>query len=73
MVTIEPEDIPISQEEYERIAMGKFDEKAIDAALKRLDSLVGLYKVKSAIHNFVHIARYLSSRKERFTGKGLLK
>ena len=73
LVTIEPEDIPISQEEYERIAMGKFDEKAIDAALKRLDSLVGLYKVKSAIHNFVHIARYLSSRKERFTGKGLLK
>ena len=73
LVTIEPEDIPISQEEYERIAMGKFDEKAIDDALKRLDSLVGLYKVKSAIHNFVHIARYLSSQRERFAGKGLLK
>jgi AAA+ superfamily predicted ATPase len=41
--------------------------------LKRLDSLVGLNKVKSAIHNFGNVARYLNSNGERFTGKGLLK
>ena len=73
LMTIEAEDIVGDSEEASRIATGSFDEEAIDEALKKLDSLVGLRKVKSAIHNFVHIARYLNSQGEKFTGKGLLK
>lgn len=73
LVTIEADDIPIDPEEAERISHEGFDEEAIDAALKRLDSLIGLSKVKSAIHNFVNISRFLHSQGERFRGKGLLK
>lgn len=73
LVTIEADDIPISVEEAERIASEGFDDEAIDKALKRLDSLVGLGKVKSAIHNFVNISRFLNSQGERIRGKGLLK
>ena len=73
LVTIEADDIPISQEDAERISSNGFDEAAIDEALKRLDSLVGLSKVKSAIHNFVNVSRYLQSQGERYRGKGLLK
>ncbi|MBO7191797.1 MAG: AAA family ATPase [Bacteroidales bacterium] len=73
LVTIEAEDIPVEKDEADIIAATKFDEAAIDDALKRLDSLVGLEKVKSAIHNFVKVSRYLKSRGERFTGKGMLK
>ena len=73
LVTIEADDIPISAQEAERISSEGFDDEAIDKALKRLDSLVGLNKVKSAIHNFVNISRFLHSQGERFRGKGLLK
>ena len=73
LITIEAEDIPIDPEEAERITSGCFDDKAIDDALRRLDSLVGLTKVKSAIHNFVKVSRYLHSQGDRFRGKGLLK
>ena len=73
LVTIEADDIPISAKEAERISSEGFDDEAIDKALKRLDSLVGLNKVKSAIHNFVNISRFLHSQGERFRGKGLLK
>lgn len=73
LVTVEADDIPIDPEEAKRISSEGFDEAAIDEALKRLDSLVGLGKVKSAIHNFVNISRYLHSQGERFRGKGLLK
>ena len=72
LMTIEAEDIVIDSKDAIRIS-GQFDEDAIDEALKRLDALVGLNKVKSAIHNFVNVARYLNSQGERFTGKGLLK
>lgn len=73
LVTIEADDIPIAPEDAKRISSEGFNEAAIDEALKRLDSLVGLGKVKSAIHNFVNISRYLHSQGERFRGKGLLK
>ena len=73
LITIEADDIPISQKEAERISKGSFDEEAINKALTKLDSLVGLKKVKSAIHNFVKVARFLNSQGEKFTGKGLLK
>lgn len=72
LMTIEGVDIFADSKEAAK-ASGQFDEEAIDQALKRLDSLVGLRKVKSAIHNFVNVARYLNSKGERFTGKGLLK
>lgn len=49
-----------------------FDDVAIDAALARLDSLVGLDGVKKAIHNFVQSARYQHSIGEPYVGKGLL-
>ena len=73
LVTIEAEDIPITAEESERISSDGFDDVAIDEALKKLDALVGLNKVKSAIHNFVNVSRYLHSQGEKFRGKGLLK
>lgn len=73
LITIEADDIPIDAAESERILSEGFDEAAIDDALKRLDSLVGLNKVKSAIHNFVNISRFLHSQGERIRGKGLLK
>lgn len=73
LVTIEADDIPIDPEVAERITSGGFDDEAIDNALKKLDSLVGLSKVKSAIHNFVKVSRYLHSQGDRFRGKGLLK
>lgn len=73
LVTIEADDIPISAEEAERISFEGFDDAAIDEALKRLDSLVGLGKVKSAIHNFVNVSRFLNSQGEKIRGKGLLK
>ena len=71
--TIVAEDIPISNEEAARIENGGFDDEAIDAALKKLDSLVGQQGVKRAIRNFVDIARYLNSAGEKFVGKGPLK
>ena len=73
LVTIEADDIPIDAADAERIASDGFDDKLIDDALKRLDALVGLSKVKSAIHNFVNISRFLNSQGERIRGKGLLK
>lgn len=73
LVTIEADDIPVTWDDDTRISSGKFDEEAIDNAMKRLDALVGLGKVKSAIHNFVNVSRYLNSQGERFRGKGLLK
>lgn len=73
LVTIEADDIPIDAADAERIVSDGFDDKLIDDALKRLDSLVGLSKVKSAIHNFVNISRFLNSQGERIRGKGLLK
>lgn len=73
LITIEADDIPIDAADAERIASAGFDDKAIDDALKRLDALVGLSKVKSAIHNFVNISRFLNSQGERIRGKGLLK
>ena len=73
LVTIEADDIPIDAVDAERISSAGFDDKAIDEALRRLDALVGLSKVKSAIHNFVNISRFLNSQGERIRGKGLLK
>ena len=71
--TIIAADIPISQDEADRIMRGGFDEEAIDVALGKLDALIGQAKVKRAIHNFVDMARYLNAQGERFVGRGLLK
>lgn len=63
-----PEDVVIGKKQIDAV----FDDKSIDAALARLDGLVGLYGVKTAIHNFVQSARYLHSIGEQYVGRGLL-
>ncbi len=68
LCTILPEDVIIGKKQKDAV----FDDVAIDAALARLDSLVGLYGVKMAIHNFVQSARYLHSIGEPYVGRGLL-
>ena len=59
--TVLAKDVPISAEDVKMINEELFDEAAITRALTRLDSLVGLSKVKSAIHQFVSFARSLNS------------
>ncbi len=66
--TILPEDVVIDKAHRDAV----FDNEAIDAALARLDALVGMENVKTAIHNFVRSARYLHSIGEPYVGKGLL-
>ncbi len=57
-----PQDVPIASKQVDMIIDNTFDEDAIADALSRLDSLVGLTKVKSAIHNFVAFARSVNQR-----------
>ena len=71
--TIIAEDIPLSAEDVERLQNGGFSESEIEAALAELDAMVGMEKVKNAIHNFVDIARYRNACGERLCGKGVLK
>ncbi len=68
LCTIFPDDVVIGKAQKDVV----FDDVAIDAALGRLDELVGLENVKTAIHNFVKSARYLHSIGEPYVGKGLL-
>ena len=71
--TITVEDIPLDTEIAERLQNGGFSEKEIGAALAELDAMIGMDKVKNAIHNFVDIARYRNECGEKLCGKGLLK
>lgn len=71
LITVD--DVPLTEEEKEMVTGGGFNEKAITDALVRLDGMVGLEKVKAAIHNFVDVSRYLNKRGEKFIGQGLLK
>ena len=73
LTIIEADDIPIDPVEARRISNDAFDNDAIDEALGRLDSLVGLSKVKQSIHNFVNVSRFLHSQGERYRGKGVLR
>ena len=73
LMTIEADDIPIDPVEAKRISAEAFDNDAIDEALRRLDSMVGLSKAKQSIHNFVNVSRFLHSQGERYRGKGLLR
>lgn len=66
--TILPEDVAVGGKRKYTV----FDDVAIDAALARLDALVGMEGIKKAIHDFVTASRYLHSRGESFVGKGLL-
>ncbi len=71
--TVVADDIPITLEEMRSINGSGFDEKLINDSLERLDAMVGLPKVKQAIHNFVDVARYRNSIGEKFVGSGVLK
>lgn len=71
--TILAEDIPITADEVRCVNDTGFDEKLIAQSLEKLDALVGLEKVKNAIHNFVEVARYRNSIGEKFVGSGVLK
>ena len=71
--TITVDDIPLGAEEAERMKTGGFDETLLGKALDELDDMIGIEKVKSAIHNFVEIARYRRACGERICGNGLLK
>ena len=71
--TITVDDIPLGAEEAERMKTGGFDETLLGKALDELDDMIGMEKVKSAIHNFVEIARYRRACGERICGHGLLK
>ncbi len=55
-------DIPIEYKEIRMINENLFDEEMIEAALERLDSMVGLTKVKVAIHQFVDFARNINRK-----------
>lgn len=43
-----------------------FEEEDIQKALWKLDAMVGLSKVKEAVHNFVTVARYLQKRGQSY-------
>ncbi len=55
-------DIPIEYKEIRMINENLFDEEMIESALERLDSMVGLTKVKVAIHQFVDFARNVNRK-----------
>ena len=71
--TIVAEDIPITAKEAGEVNGSGFNEKLINDSLAKLDALVGLSKVKQAIHNFVDVARYRNSVGEKFVGAEILK
>ncbi len=73
LTTIMAEDIPISADEAARIELGSFDEEAIEAALKRLDGMVGLKYVKQTIHNFVDTARYTCTERQQMFSDQVMK
>ena len=60
--TIEVGDIPIEAKAVELYNNSGFDEKTIAELLERLDAMIGLTKVKAAIHKFVDIARFLNNQ-----------
>lgn len=43
-----------------------FEEEEIERALRKLDAMVGLAKVKESVHNFVTVARYLQKRGQSY-------
>lgn len=68
LMMIEACDIPISVDEAEMIYGNCFDEQGIERALAKLDAMVGLKKVKTAIHNFVKVSRMLNNQGKSFIG-----
>jgi SpoVK/Ycf46/Vps4 family AAA+-type ATPase len=68
-----PEDIPASGTERKTVRNIRFDEPAIAAALERLDKLIGLQRVKTAIRNFVQVSRTLQEQGKDMAGRAPLK
>lgn len=55
-------DIPIEYKQIRMINENLFDEDMLEGALERLDAMVGLTKVKLAIHQFVDFARAMNRK-----------
>lgn len=66
--TIELQDIPITEDELQSIQNNGFNEKSIAKSLQKLDSMIGLQRVKKAIHDFVDVSRYLNSQGLAYAG-----
>ena len=43
-----------------------FEEEEIEQALRKLDAMVGLNRVKESVHNFVTVSRYLQKRGQSY-------
>ena len=71
LTTILAEDICTIQDPTSKKA--RFDEQAIDQALGKLDAMIGLHKVKTAIHHFVDIARNRASKNDGRIDDSMLK
>lgn len=71
--TVLLEDVPIAVNEVKQINNNLFNEEAIKRELDKLDSLVGLTKVKKAIHEFVKMSRVMSIQNKKFIGSYPLK
>lgn len=69
--TIEEADIPDAIEK-EKTRSYHFDEKLLSESLQRLDKMVGLEKVKSAIHSYVKVSRMLNDGNKAFVGSRVL-
>ncbi len=62
LMRVHQRDIPIEHKEIRMINENLFDEEAIERALERLDAMVGLTKVKIAIHQFVDFTRAINRK-----------
>ena len=62
LTTLMAADIPSATTELPNTYRGTFDEKAIAAALKDLDHMVGQQKMKKQIHDFVDLARHYNQQ-----------
>ena len=62
LTTLLAADIPSATSELPNTYRNAFDEKAIAAALKDLDHMVGQQKMKKQIHDFVDLARHYNQQ-----------
>ena len=71
--TITSADIPLKDEELKTLQSGNMNKEAIDRVLAKLDALVGLKRVKKAIHDFADVTRYQMMMGHKPTAEDMLK